>query len=206
MNISLIWQSYKLFRSGDSFGDAAGIKACAFSPAETGELAEKALAMSDFHYQPISQNQLAKLPQTSLGFQYYQFLEDHGLQIMNLSAKYHGHYSKCPITLRYVRIHDLVHVVTGFDPSVAGELGVYAFAAAQNFSQPISRAYRFARTVSPLIKPTQLSLLRKVDKLGWSLGKQAQSVILYPFENNLHKTIYEVRQELNLPAEPQTSS
>ena len=46
--------------------------------------------------------------------------------------------------LRYTVTHDIFHVLLGFDTSYAGEMGVFAFTIAQNYSKTIGRIRAFS--------------------------------------------------------------
>jgi ubiquinone biosynthesis protein Coq4 len=95
--------------------------------------------------------------------------------------------------------HDVQHVITGFDSSPIGEFGLAAFMLVQ---------YRDLLNVFVLswVPWSMIGNFRAIPQLmatlwrGFSGGWRSRSLAAYPFEDNWHKTILEVRRELHIPA------
>jgi ubiquinone biosynthesis protein Coq4 len=94
--------------------------------------------------------------------------------------------------------HDVQHIMTGFDSSPIGEFGLAAFMFVQ---------YRDLLNVFVLswVPWTMLGNIHWIPKLLVALwrgaigGWRSRSLIAYPYEDNWHKSITTVRQELLIP-------
>jgi ubiquinone biosynthesis protein Coq4 len=93
--------------------------------------------------------------------------------------------------------HDVHHIMTGFDSSPIGEFGLAAFMLVQ---------YRDLLNVFVLswVPWSMLGNVRWIPKLtaalwrGFVGGWCSRSLAAYPFEDNWHKSILEVRRELGI--------
>jgi ubiquinone biosynthesis protein Coq4 len=94
--------------------------------------------------------------------------------------------------------HDVQHIMTGFDSSPIGEFGLAAFMLVQ---------YRDLLNVFVLswVPWSMIGNVRRIPKLIVALGRgfiggwRSQPLAAYPFEDNWHKSLSEVRQELRIP-------
>jgi ubiquinone biosynthesis protein Coq4 len=94
--------------------------------------------------------------------------------------------------------HDVQHIITGFDSSPIGEFGLAAFMLVQ---------YRDLLNVFVLswVPWSMIGNVRWIPKLLAALwrglvgGWRSRPLATYPFEENWHKSILEVRQELQIP-------
>ena len=78
---------------------------------------------------------LRKLPDGTLGREYTRFLDDHGITPDAFFALPDvGDLRVARLMLRFRQTHDLWHVLTGYEPDVAGELLLQAFMYAQTRS------------------------------------------------------------------------
>jgi hypothetical protein len=69
---------------------------------------------------------LRKMPKKTLGGAYAEFLDEHRIAPLDPTRKGSAY------ALRFTATHDLHHVVTGFDTTLAGEIGVLAFNVGQD--------------------------------------------------------------------------
>lgn len=94
--------------------------------------------------------------------------------------------------------HDFWHVLTGFDTSVAGEIGLQAFTLAQ-IRSPFS-AILIAGGIlhSILLAPEIFSAL--IDKLfqGYQMGHGSKKLMGVPIETLLHENLSELRQRFQI--------
>jgi ubiquinone biosynthesis protein Coq4 len=94
--------------------------------------------------------------------------------------------------------HDVQHIMTGFDSSPIGEFGLAAFMLVQ---------YRDLLNVFVLswVPWSMIGNMRRIPKLMAALGRgllggwRSRPLVAYPFEDNWHKSLLEVRQELQIP-------
>src|SRR5690606_31365296 len=78
---------------------------------------------------------LRELPRGTLGREYIALLDANGLTPFRISAQLDpALLDRHAFVARYSLVHDIFHVLTGFDTSWSGELGVWAFVAAQRYA------------------------------------------------------------------------
>lgn len=201
MNLSLLAEAVRVYRAEGAVGDFAGLKVAALAPRDEQPRLAEVQVLNDALYEPIDRAGLASLPAATLGGAYARFLDRHGLNEFNFSGKYREHFELYPVFLRYIRAHDLFHVVLGFDTSLPGELGVYSFAAHQGVLPSIRRAYRFAQVAYRFAAPLSWSELRRADERGRrAAGEASQPLIACPFEDWFERPLAEVREDLGLEA------
>jgi ubiquinone biosynthesis protein Coq4 len=106
------------------------------------------------------------------------------------------------LRFRVRQMHDIVHVLTGFDMTeFPGELGMQAFNAAQT-RRPFSIALVGLGMIRIILQPDELPrTLHQVAK-GFAMGFAAKSLLAQRFEDDLSKPVERWRRELNLIAEP----
>ena len=76
----------------------------------------------------------AKEPDT-YGYAYARFIQEQKLTPIRMPGNLPADMvARNAFVVRYGIIHDMVHVLTGFDASWPGEVGVWAFVGAQNYS------------------------------------------------------------------------
>ena len=182
-------------------GDTAAYKAAALGIPVFGDLTQRLAALVN----PLPDITLAELqlqPPGSLGQDLAQFLQSNHIQPLTLSLNARNELHNSPIlAIRYPIFHDAFHVLLGFDTSLAGELGVWSFVAAQHYSPAYDRAALIGRWFTRLITPWQWQRLHAYEQAGRVLGKQAVCVIAQPLEEYWSVPLQEVRQEFNLPLE-----
>lgn len=108
------------------------------------------------------------------------------------------------IVFRIRQTHDFWHVVTGFTTSQEDEAGLIAFYYAQ-LRTPLSALIVGLSFLHFLRKrPQDLPHLFNKITRGWQLGMAAKPLISYKWEENLDKSLFEVRSELGIlqQAEP----
>ncbi len=129
--LKTLFEIIKILWSGDNVGDVAVLKLSLFSRSEgllpTSEAARK---MKETNFKAIEIEELALYPAGSFGRAYFEFMKRHRLKPFNFSDRVESYYENYPIAIRYARIHDMVHVLLGFEADFEGELGVYAFVGA----------------------------------------------------------------------------
>jgi ubiquinone biosynthesis protein Coq4 len=137
---------------------------------------------------------LFQLPPDTLGGAYARHLYAQGFTTDAFADK-----EKDTIFERRLGIaHDVQHIITGFDSSPVGEYGLAAFMLVQ---------YGDLLNVFVLswVPWSAIGNFRSIPKLFKSLlcgfvgGWRSSPLVAYPFEDNWHKSIVEVRQELKIP-------
>jgi ubiquinone biosynthesis protein Coq4 len=142
----------------------------------------------------IDLNSLIQLPADTLGGAYARHMFAQGFTI----DSFIDNDQDTVFDKRLGIAHDVQHIMTGFDSSPIGEFGLAAFMLVQ---------YRDLLNVFVLswVPWSMIGNVHRIPKLTVTLwrgllgGWQSKPLVAYPFEDNWHKSILEVRQELQIP-------
>lgn len=156
-------------------------------------------ALIDERWIPGEQNleQLALLPEGSLGQAY-------AVEMVRLGYDPSLHAGMEPssdaryVELRLSQTHDLWHVITGFDTSVNGEIGLQAFHLTQ-FPYPLASVLTAEALLSTTIfEADRLPALVQAIHTGLQMGRRARPLFAQRWEEGWEKPLAQWRQELNL--------
>lgn len=140
---------------------------------------------------------LGRLPEGTLGHTYARFMRRHGLDPSALPT-YPVKDDSSFIEAHLRETHDVWHVVTGFEPHVAGELGLQAFYQAQ-FPNRVSLAILNAGLLNTLIYAFEDSGARMTQiARGWLMGLKARPLFGTDWKQLWAMPISEVRTQLGL--------
>ena len=192
-----IKRAFAMFRAG-RFGDAAVLKADAMemraAPALEAELADVR------GYLPrIDLERLRRLPAGSFGRAYVEFLDQRGLQPLTISPELAEEVARNVYAVRYAATHDMFHTLLGFDTTLAGEAGVYAFSAEQGYVRRGHAILALAQVVYTLRQPWQFRRIRAAVRRGRELGARARLLLAFRFEEHWERPLAELQAELGLP-------
>lgn len=180
-------------------GDTAAYKAAALSTSAHGNL-DSILAALTNPLPNITLDDLKTQPTGSFGQSLAQFLESNHIQPLTLSDNTRTELQGSPLlAVRYTILHDAFHVLLGFDTSLAGELGVWAFVAAQHYSPAFGQAASVGHWVTRLLTPWQWGQLYTYEQAGKALGQRAACLIAQPLEDYWGMGLEEVRVRFGLP-------
>ncbi|BDA72100.1 hypothetical protein CAL7716_062660 [Calothrix sp. PCC 7716] len=145
---------------------------------------------------------LLKLPEDSLGYVYASRLKQANLKPLDLDPNLFSwqkvNSDVSYIEYRYQITHDLWHVVTGFDTSVLGELGLQAFYVAQ-FRLPSAVVALVGALIGSLVaSKDMLPKYLAVIEQGWQMGKTAKPLIAAKWEQGWNKSILQWQKELDI--------
>jgi ubiquinone biosynthesis protein COQ4 len=152
---------------------------------------------------PCKPSELIKYPPGSMGHELARAMLRHGYD----PEFYREFYGEGPhsfdsdeayLRFRVRQMHDIVHVLTGFDMTeFPGELGMQAFNAAQT-RRPFSIALVGFGMLRIVLQPDELPrTLHQVAK-GLAMGFAARSLLAHRFEDDWAKPVAEWRHELGL--------
>jgi len=193
-----IREMLRIFRSGKELGDVAVLKLTLFSDAEVpGEHSELVLGREEENFRAIELDALKAMPAGSFGEAYARFMGRNELMPFNFSGRVRSLFARYPVSIRYVRVHDMIHVLLGFEADFVGEIGVYAFVAEQNYNQTLNRAARAARLFGKLMFWSRRRI-QAAEARGVALAATAKVLVAERLETMLHRPLDEVRQELGL--------
>ena len=156
--------------------------------------------LQDFvgYYPKINLEELAQLPEGTLGCEYARHMKQYNIQPLEISPDLRQEANRSPFALRYTLTHDIFHILLGFDTSYAGEMGVFGFTVGQNYSLMLKIVEPLILLLFCVIRPRQIKQIWLCDRTGKALGRQAQCLLVYPFESNWSRPIEEIRTELGL--------
>jgi ubiquinone biosynthesis protein Coq4 len=195
-----LYQAIQALKS-ESLGDYAILKADAFG-AKVNPAVESKLQQVVGYHPPINLEQLIHYPKGSFGYEYAHHMKENHLKPFNVSPELEEIAKRNVFSLRYAVTHDIFHVLLGFDTSYAGEIGVLAFAAQQNYSPLLKVSLALAKVIYPVLAPKQLKDIFTNVRKGQELGKKAKFLLGVRFEEYWDRPLNEVKAELGLTTEP----
>ncbi|MEO0868130.1 MAG: Coq4 family protein [Cyanobacteria bacterium J06642_11] len=179
-------------------GDTAAYKAAAFGTDALGSL-EQQIATLVSPLPEINLLTLKSHPAGSFGYALADFLENNHIQPLTLSPQAKAELQNAPLlAIRYPILHDAFHVLLEFDTSLAGELGVWSFVAAQNYCAAFNRAAWIGKWIARLLIPWQWRRLHAYERRGNQLGNVAICIITEPLEELFDMPLDEVKRRFNL--------
>ena len=177
-------------------GDIAVHKADLFLARMTTRQREQ-LASLDPLIPAIDMAALRALPKGSFGRAYADFLDDHQLGPFTLSAEMpadviarNAHWA------RYALVHDMLHVLLGYGPDLAGEMGVYAFTLAQRLSWVFWLYLPLALLVMPILAPHRIPRMIRNFRRGYRLGRALDNQIALSLDRRFADPLEHVRATL----------
>ena len=151
----------------------------------------------------VDLQKLAALPEGTLGHAYAKFMLSHGLtpnvfdgppeDVRNPYAAY--------VIQRMRQTHDLWHVVTNCETDPSGEIALQAFTFAQ-VKAPSSAILAIMGTLRSM--RYSRDVWRDALDLYWR-GRNAQPLVLFPWEDHWTTPLADVRRMLGLPANPKVT-
>ncbi len=186
-------RAYRLGR----LGDVAAYKSALLGTRAYPELSAR-LAQLPNCFPEINLAELRALPEGTFGRIYAQHMDACHLTSLDISLEVTEQLRHQPLGLRYTLIHDIFHVLLGYDTSLVGELGVWTFVGAQQYSPSYEQAAMLAHYLYPLVVPHRYRQLRASEKRSRSLAAQAVCLIAQPFENYWKTPLSEVRKQFGL--------
>ncbi|MDX2213957.1 MAG: Coq4 family protein [Oculatellaceae cyanobacterium bins.114] len=142
---------------------------------------------------------LLQYPQDSLGYVYASHLKQAGFKPLTAAVEINS--DTRYVENRWQQTHDIWHVITGFDTSEIGEMGLQAFYLAQ-FKLPLASLLIANALISAtVLQPEALSPLLKAIAQGWEMGQLAKPLIAQRWEEAWEKPVSVWRTELNIRLE-----
>lgn len=179
------------------FGDFAILKSDFFGAKVAPQIAAKLQPLEGYH-PPIDLEKLSQYPLGTFGREYAEHMQAHHLQAITVSPEFEDVARRNVFALRYAVTHDIFHVLLGFDTTYAGEIGVLAFAAQQNYSNSLKISLQIAKWLYPLLAPQQTQMIFANVSKGEKLGKSADCLLSYRFEEYWQEPIDKLRKQLGL--------
>ncbi|WGV25010.1 Coq4 family protein [Halotia branconii] len=184
-------------KSSENIGDFAILKSDFLGAKVSSEIASKLQQVVGYH-PAIDLEKLSQYPPSTFGREYADHMLANHLKPLNVSPELEDVARRNVFALRYTITHDIFHVLLGFDTSYAGEIGVLAFAVEQNYSKSLQISLWLARLLYPILAPWQIKAIFINLQKGRELGKKADFLLGYRFEDHWQEPIHEVMKRLNL--------
>jgi ubiquinone biosynthesis protein COQ4 len=142
-------------------------------------------------------DKLLTYPENSLGYIYATAMKESGFDPylhVDMTAESDAKY----VELRLSQTHDIWHVLTGFDTSAIGEIGLQAFHLPQ-FPYPLATML-IANSLmsSTLLAPEELPSLLEAIAQGWQMGQTANALFAQKWEEAWDKPLTQWQTELNI--------
>lgn len=188
----------RLRREGRAIGDIAALKFAALAgPEHTGNDRLHSLPTPCLE---VDLARLRALPEGTVGREYARQLDSKGLEPLVIGEEMQARLADNPLALRYTTTHDLVHVLTGFPTTPAGEIGVFAFMIGQGFGSSGALLW-FTAIVNSLVMPLHVPGLWHNLRVGLRMAKEARPMLEAPLEDLLAVPLSEARARLGLRPE-----
>lgn len=162
----------------------------------------------------VTLEQLAALPEGSVGHAYHRFLTNNGLE-SNLAANYgklhehmlaSGQLDRMPEDLKYAitrgfQIHDILHVITGYTPSALDELALQAFCLAQ-MQFPYFGMWMATTTANmTFLRPEAIVPVMDAISSGWHYGRSVLNLQFEHWETLFEEPLAELRPRYGIAPE-----
>ena len=161
--------------------------------------------------EPLVLEELAELPQGSLGHAYHRFVVDNGLT-RNIAIDYRafhealekaGMLDGMPDAMKYAvlrgfQIHDLQHVLTGYDTSPRGEIALQAFGLAQIRFPYFGMWMSVVATRMTFLDPDMIRPVMDAVTEGWQLGRRVGNLQFTKWETMLGEPLEALRQRFGI--------
>ena len=147
---------------------------------------------------------LAPHPDGSLGKEFERYLTDNDLdpQLLRESAFIAAHHARGEevgyLAERGFQLHDMFHVLTGFDTAPLGEVRVVSFTVAQTPAPYPAMIIASRPLQMVLYKPELLPVVMDAITEGWALGRKAKPLINVRWEEYWERPLAELRREYAL--------
>jgi ubiquinone biosynthesis protein Coq4 len=147
---------------------------------------------------------LAAMPEGSLGKEFERYLTGNELDanLLRESAFISAHQERGQdvgyLAERGFQLHDMFHVLTGFDTTPLGEVRVVSFTVAQT-PAPYPAMILASRPLQMILyQPELMPALMDAITEGWALGRRARPLLGVHWEEHWEQPLAELRQEYAL--------
>jgi ubiquinone biosynthesis protein Coq4 len=147
---------------------------------------------------------LGTLPDGTLGKEFERYLTQNGLDanLLRESAFIPAHRERGEdvgyLAERGFQLHDMFHVLTGFDTAPLGEVRVVSFTVAQTPAPYPAMIIASRPLQMVLYKPELLPAVMDAITEGWALGRKAKPLMGVHWEEYWERPLAELRQEYDL--------
>lgn len=180
-----------------------------------GRADQKAFYEEHFFAKKKSMEELKAYAPGTLGRGFYHFIVDNGLEeniarnykllhdAMRLTGKL-GRMSKQQqyAIIRGFQLHDLFHVLTGYEATSEGEIALQAFCLGQIRFPYFGMWMSVTTTRMTLLDPDAIVPMMDAISDGWSFGRRAKNIQFERWEDQFDRQLSDIREEYDLVREP----
>lgn len=142
---------------------------------------------------------LLKLPSDTFGHIVGAFLKRNRLEPLRLTDEISPSVRKRNVYgIRVAATHDLVHVLTGFDTSWPGEMGVYAFQHGQRWSKWSRPLVIVSWVFYPFLNKGDIKSLIDAYRKGRRQGQRAPFLLAEDLEGRFEEPLEKLRHDYNI--------
>ncbi len=182
-------------RDPNRIGDVAVYKS-ELSGARASSALEAQLRALDEPLPAVATEPLFALPTGTLGREYAEFLRRNDLRPFRVSDDVEPELLRRNVFIvRYSLLHDVFHVLTGFDTSWAGEAGVWGFVVGQRYRWTLWLAIAAACIVYPMLSPRQTLKIWRNAARGIAMGRKAAPLLPLPLEHQWDQPVAALRTQ-----------
>jgi len=185
----------------DALADAAVIRA-AYRRMLRGLSPEAAGRLRELTYRPIDFDALRAQGEATFGRRLMRFIDARGIRPDEatyshavIAERFAADWATC----RFVRLHDMLHFLLGFDVDPPGELGLQVFNW-RNYGEPYG-ALAIASVPRTLIGRADRDRMLADARKGWRLGGRLPNLYLAPIEEMLGWDLDAALARLSIPPE-----
>lgn len=149
----------------------------------------------------VSDHNISSYHENSLGAQYYHYMKEYHFSADDRTpVRFLADPELAYILTRYRQVHDFWHVLCGLPPSIVGEIALKWFEY-QVTGLPVCLLSAIG---GPLRLHTTEIIILNTKYIPWARrsGKSCKDLMSFMYEENLHRSVEEVRIELNVEPAP----
>ena len=161
--------------------------------------------LSDRYLSPTPDlDELAALPEGSLGRAFHHYLTSNGLDptLLRESAFIEAHKRRGDevgyLAERGFQLHDMFHVLTGYDTTPLGEVRVVSFTVAQTPAPYPAMIIASRPLQAALYQPKLLPAIMDAITDGWALGRRAKPLMGVHWEDHWDEPLDAIRRAYDL--------
>jgi ubiquinone biosynthesis protein Coq4 len=147
---------------------------------------------------------LSKCDHNSLGYAWYRLIVDNGYDPEVLGRDDIG-LNELPHVLHYLnarilQMHEVWHLVAGYETTSSGEIAISAFQLAQFGHNYSSMFLAAVMAISTFKEPRGFTILMQIINEGWQHGRESPAMMNIAWEEEWDTPIAELREKYQVPA------
>lgn len=148
-------------------------------------------------------DELGACGDSSLGQTLYRMIVDQGYDLEVLDREAIA-LSALPRSLRYLntrilQMHDVWHLVAGYETTASHEIAISAFQLAQFGHNYSAMFLATITTISCTLRPAGFGILMQLIAEGWRHGRETPAMMAINWEAEWNKPIKEIRESYGIP-------